>query len=99
MLNLEQKYYDILVNIFNSYCSKAQIWAYGGRIKNSSHSGSDLDLTVKSFNESGKYLYELKELLNNSDLPFLIDINEFENLSKDMQDEVNKNYVEIFPRS
>ncbi len=97
MLSLKRKYYDILVNIFNSYCPKAQIWAYGGRVKNSSHSGSDLDLTIKSFNESGKYLYELKELLNNSDIPFLIDINEFEKLSQSMQDEISKNYVEVFP--
>lgn len=97
MVNLEQKYYNILVNVFNSYCPKAQIWAYGGRVKDSSHSGSDLDLTVRSFNETGKRLCELKELLNNSNIPFLIDINEFEKLSGSMQKEIEKNYVEIFP--
>lgn len=99
MLNLKQEYYNILVDIFNSYCPKAQIWVYGSRIKNSSHSGSDLDLTVKSFNEDGKCLCELKELLNGSDIPFLVDINEFEKLSGSMQEEIEKNYVEIFPGS
>ncbi len=98
MININLEYYNILMNIFNSYCPKAQIWAYGSRVKNVSHSGSDLDLTIKSFNQEGKYLYELKELLNNSNIPFLIDINEFEKLSKSMQDEIKKNYIEIFPK-
>lgn len=99
MLNLNQEYYDILVTIFNSYCPKAQIWAYGSRTKDSAHSGSDLDLTVKRFNEDGKSLCKLKELLDNSNIPFLIDINEFEKLPQVMQDEIGKSYVEIFPES
>lgn len=97
MIDLKTEYYNTLIDIFNSYCPNAQIWAYGSRIKNASHSGSDLDLTVISFNEEGKYLYELKELLNESDIPFLIDINEFAKLPESMQNEIKKNYVEIFP--
>lgn len=96
MLNLKQEYHGVLVDIFNSYCPKAQIWVYGSRIKDSSHSGSDLDLTVKSFNEEGKSLCELKELLDSSNIPFLIDINEFEKLPQIMRDEIGKSYVEIF---
>ena len=99
MLNLKQEYYNTLVDIFNSYCPKAQIWAYGSRIKNSSHSGSDLDLTVKNFHEDGKCLCELKELLDSSNIPFLVDINEFEKLPQTMQDEICKSYVEIFSGS
>ena len=99
MINLKQEHYKVLLDIFNSYCPKAQIWMYGSRIKDVSHSGSDLDLTVKSFNEDCKYLSELKELLNNSNIPFLIDINEFENLPESFQAEIEKNYVEIYPKN
>ena len=99
MINLKQEYYKMLVDIFSSYCPKAQIWMYGSRINGSSHSGSDLDLTVKSFNEAGKYLYELKKLLVESNIPFLIDINEFKNLPESFQAEIEKNYVEIYPKN
>lgn len=96
MLNVKQEYLNELKNIFSNYCPKAEIWAYGSRLTNDCHSGSDLDLTVKTFNDENKYLYELKELLNDSDIPFLIDINIFDNLPQSFQDEILKNYVKIF---
>lgn len=96
MLNVKQEYLNELKNIFSNYCPKAEIWAYGSRLTNDCHSGSDLDLTVKTFNDENKYLYELKELLNDSDIPFLIDINIFDNLPQSFQDEILKNYVRIF---
>ena len=73
-----------------------EIWAYGSRLKGNCHSGSDLDLVVKNFNDEGKYLYELKELLNDSDIPFLIDIQEFDYLPKSFQQEIEKSYIRIF---
>lgn len=96
MLNVKQEYLNELKNIFSNYCPNVEIWAYGSRLTNDCHSGSDLDLTVKTFNDENKYLYELKELLNDSDIPFLIDINIFDNLPQSFQDEILKNYVKIF---
>ena len=96
MLNVKQEYLNELKNIFSNYCPKAEIWAYGSRLTNDCHSGSDLDLTVKTFNDENKYLYELKELLNDSDIPFFFVFNIFDNLPQSFQDEILKNYVKIF---
>lgn len=96
MLNVKQEYLNELINIFNNYCPKAEIWAYGSRVNGDCHSGSDLDLVVKSFNDTNKSLSELNNLLNESDIPFLIDIQDFEELPKIFQDEIKKNYVKIF---
>lgn len=96
MLNVKQEYLEELKEIFNKYCPKAEIWAYGSRLKGDCHSGSDLDLVVKNFNEEDKYLYELKELLNDSDIPFVIDIQEFGYLPKSFQQEIEKSYIRIF---
>ena len=97
MIDIKRKYLDKLTDIFNAYCPKAEIWAYGSRIKNESHSGSDLDLTVKTFNEEGKSIAELREILNDSDIPFLIEIQEFDRLPEAFRDEILKKYVRIFP--
>lgn len=97
MLDVPEKYLDELINIFQSYCQKAEIWAYGSRIKNDSHSGSDLDFAVKSFHDDNKYFYELRELLNDSDVPFLIDIHEFDRLLEYFQEEILKDYIVFFP--
>ena len=95
-LNVKQEYLDELSQIFKNYCPKAEIWAYGSRLDGDSHSGSDLDLVVKCFNDTNKSLSELNNLLNKSDIPFLIDIQDFEKLPKIFQDEIKKNYVKIF---
>ncbi len=95
MLNLKPKYLDVLNEIFNQYCPNAEIWAYGSRLTNDCHSGSDLDLVVKNFNDSSKNLYELNKLLNDSNIPFLIDLKEFDKLPQAFQDEIKKNYIKI----
>ncbi len=96
MLNIKPKHLEELKVIFENYCPKAEIWAYGSRVKNDCHSGSDLDLVVKSFNDEKKHLYELRQLLNDSNIPFLIDINEFDKLPQAFQDEILKEYVKVF---
>lgn len=83
----------MLRDIFDSYCPDAEIWAYGSRLNGNAHEGSDLDLVIKSFNSDTKYLYELKDILNESNIPFLIDIHEFSQLPESFQKEIEKNYI------
>lgn len=97
MINLKPVYLNELYKIFQDYCPKAEIWAYGSRVNGDSHSGSDLDLTVKSFNDNNKCLSDLKNLLNDSDIPFLIDITEYEKLPSSFKEEIKKNYIKLYP--
>lgn len=97
MLDVKKEYLDELKAIFEKYCPKAEIWAYGSRIKNDSHSGSDLDLTVKNFHEENKSISELREMISDSDIPFLIEIQEFDKLPESFQKEILKMYLPIFP--
>ena len=69
-LLLKDEHKKMLFDIFNKYCPNAEIWAYGSRLNGTAHAGSDLDLVVKSFNDNTKSLLELKELLNDSNIPF-----------------------------
>ncbi len=95
MLNVKQQYLEELKSILNEYCPDAEVWAYGSRLTEDCHSGSDLDLVVKSFNDKTKSLYELKALLSDSNIPFIIDIHEFDKLPDYFQTEIKKNYVVI----
>ena len=96
MLSIKEEYLKELKDIFNNYCPNAEIWAYGSRIKNDCHSGSDLDLVVKNFNDDTKNIIELRTLLNNSDIPFLIDIHEFDKLPQSFQAEILRSYVRVY---
>jgi len=86
----------MLTDIFDNYCPKAEIWAYGSRIKGEAHSGSDLDLVVKNFNSDEVYILELRELIQESNIPFLVDIFLFDSLPKSFQDEILKDYIVIY---
>jgi len=97
MINLRPKHFEMLRKIFEEYCPKAEIWAYGSRVHGDSHEGSDLDMTVKSFNDPSKKLWELKELLEDSRIPFLMDISEFDKLPDYFQEEIKQNFVILFP--
>ena len=44
-----------------------------------------------------KYLFELKEIFSESNIPFLIDINLFETLPQSFQEEIDRNNVKIYP--
>ena len=96
MINLQPEYLGMLKEIFTAYCPQAEIWGYGSRIGGDSHEGSDLDLAVKTFGDATKSIDELNDLLNDSDIPFLIDLHEFDRLPVSFQSEILKNYVVLF---
>lgn len=96
-LDVKPEYLEILINIFDNYCPNAEIWAYGSRINGKSHSGSDLDMAVIDFNSKDKSIYELKNLLSESNLPFLTDINLFDTLPDSFKTEIKNNYLKIYP--
>lgn len=95
-LFLKPEYLKILFDIFADYCPEAEIWAYGSRIKDEAHEGSDLDLVVRSFNNKEKDLYTLKELVNESNIPIITDIHEYDYLPVSFQNEIKKDYLVIW---
>ena len=95
-LFIKPQYLQILLEIFKSYCPDAEIWAYGSRINGEAHEASDLDLVVKSFNDENKSLSVLKELINDSDIPIIVDILEFDKIPLSFQKEIEKDYISIF---
>ena len=96
---LKDEHLSILRGILKDYCPNAEVWAYGSRVGGDAHDGSDLDLTVVDFGDEKCMLAELKNIFNNSNIPFLIDINEFKNLPESFQKEISKKYIKIFPNN
>lgn len=78
-----------LKNIFKQTVPNAQVWAYGSRINGTAHEGSDLDLVLVGDGD----IYALKEALQESNIPFLVDVVKFENLPESFKKEILKKYV------
>lgn len=95
-LFLKEKHLNILKNIFDTLCPNVVVTAYGSRIKGLAHDGSDLDLAILTPLPEGVYLYEIEEAINNSDLPFLVDIFEFEKLPENFKQQILKKNIVIY---
>ena len=95
-LFVDAKYLDILIAIFKEYCPNIEVFAYGSRLSQKAHEGSDLDVIIKNF-PNDKHLFELKEIISRSNIPFLVDINLYEKIPQSLQEEFEKNNVKIYP--
>lgn len=96
-LFINERHLNDLISIFKNYCPNAEIWAYGSRVGGDAHEGSDLDLAVKHFGDKNCHLSELRKILQNSNIPFLIDIFEFDNLPDSFKAGIEKKHIVIFP--
>ncbi|MCD7878937.1 MAG: nucleotidyltransferase domain-containing protein [Candidatus Gastranaerophilales bacterium] len=96
---LQDEYIKILTDIFDRYCPRAEILIYGSRIKNEAHESSDVDLSVKDFNDSHCNIGELKNKIEESNIPLIIDINDFKTLPDYFQNEILKNNIRFYPKN
>ncbi|GHT97147.1 hypothetical protein FACS1894126_0600 [Alphaproteobacteria bacterium] len=83
-------------SIIKKIYPKAVVWAYGSRVGGDAHDGSDLDLVVKDFGQENGYIFELKDSLMESNVPFLTDIFEFDRLPESFRKEIEKKHVVIY---
>ena len=89
---IEQRFLDELITIFKTATPNGKILAYGSRVNNTAHEGSDLDLALVGKGDLAK----LKSALEESSIPFLIDIIKFENVPESFQKEILKNHVVLY---
>lgn len=76
------------------YIPDATIWAFGSRVKGSHHPASDLDLAILCDKETAqKILPKLNDVFIESNIPFKIQLLDFNRLPPDMQENIKTKYV------
>lgn len=78
---LTQSNIDILISIFNKYLLSGEVIIYGSRVKGNYTPQSDVDLVIKGNDSNNRQnLAEIMEAIEESDLPYLVDIQYFESI-------------------
>jgi len=96
MIDIKPQHMTVLASIFQLHAPTMHLWAYGSRVTGLGHDASDLDLVVR--HESaletpfGK-LAELRAAIEDSPLPFLVDLHDWALLTDDIRQQILKNYV------
>jgi uncharacterized protein len=94
-INITEKQEHIVKTLFSRYLPNTRVWVYGSRISGNSNENSDLDLVVFSSDKQRAGLAELRENLEESSLPFRVDLFVWELIPENFKSNIVKNYVEF----
>ena len=86
---------DLLVSVLRQFIPGVAIWAYGSRVRRTSRAHSDLDLVVFATPDQQASVCDLREALDESNLPFLVDLPVWDDLPARFQDFIRQEYFII----
>lgn len=89
-LNIEQRHLDMVMKITNRY--DYSFFAFGSRVTAKNKKFSDLDLFYLE-EIPNKVVLELEEAFEESDIPFTIDLVNFNKCDADFQELMLRNYI------
>ncbi len=97
-LQLAGNHLHMLQALLVQYVPHAEVWAYGSRVTGGSHEGSDLDLVLRhpaDLTQEVEGWIDLKEALQNSALPILIEVHLWSRLPATFHRNIQKEYVVV----
>lgn len=91
-IDMKDSHYQILLSILNAQLdSDDTVYAFGSRAKGTAKEYSDLDLAIVT----NKNIFELKEELSESDLPYFVDILNYKEIPEHMKEEIDSHKINI----
>ena len=96
-LDLLPRYRGQLEALLRKHVPEAEVWAYGSRVRDRSHAGSDLDLVLRgpALEQLGGGYYDLLEAIEQSNIPILIQAHDWARLPESFHREIERNYVVV----
>ncbi len=85
--------------IFATANEPIEVWAYGSRVNGRAHSGSDLDLVIRSENLKSiapDLFMELFEKIDDSTIPILVEFRDWAKLPESFQKNILKQYEVLY---
>lgn len=94
-LDIKPEHRDILLAILSRFIPGMTVLAYGSRVKGTARPYSDLDLAVFATPTQRSLISDLKEALDESDLPFLVDVLVWDELPESFHRNIMARYVVV----
>ena len=97
-LEMPAHHLQTLTNLLAQHVPNADVWAYGSRVTGGAHEGSDLDLVLRNptdLTQDVEGWYELKEALQESTLPILVEVHLWSRLPQAFHRNIEAGYVVV----
>ena len=85
----------MLLALLRRFLSGVTVWAYGSRVQGTAQRYSDLDLVVFVRPDQWPWVAELKEVLDESDLPFPVDVLVWDELPESFHWNIKERHVVV----
>ena len=99
-LDLRPEWLEIIRQILAVHLPEAEVLAYGSRVSGTAHEGSDLDLVARNPHNPMlpvRNLGEARDAFTESNLPILVDIQDWARIPDSFRGEIERAGVVIFP--
>jgi len=99
---LREKDKQILIQLFSQLEGPVEVLAYGSRVNNTAHDGSDLDLVIRAKNHKplSVDIYTcLQEQIKQSNIPILVELRDWTTLPESFHRQIEKQYEVIYSSS
>lgn len=95
-LQLKAQHLQQVQQLLQTHVPDAEVWAYGSRVTGTAQECSDLDLVLRHAQDASRDVdgwFDLKEALQESTLPILVDVHVWSRLPASFHANIEKNYV------
>lgn len=92
-IDLEPVHLKTVSRLLDLHLRGSEVWAYGSRVDWTSHPASDLDLVAFVSSDQESKVMRLREALEESSLPFRVDVHIWDRLPNSFHERITKNYV------
>lgn len=96
---LREKDKETLIQLFSGVDKPLELIAYGSRVNNTAHEGSDLDLVIRTQTEepiSINLYSDLVEKIKQSNIPFLVELRDWSTIPTSFHKQISENSQVIF---
>ena len=90
-ITVEQR--SLLLELFHRHLPGTAAWAYGSRVKWTSSPKSDLDLVVFAGSAQSRQVGDLREALEESDLPFRVDLFVWDEVPESFKEAISEEHA------
>ena len=94
-LAITQEQQNLLLQLLQQFLPNVGVWAFGSRVKGTARPTSDLDLVVFANPSQRPQVFALHEALEESNLPFRIDLLIWDEIPANFKTNIQRQYIEL----